>query len=578
MKPVLAGSLLALGVSVLGAPCSHAAIGDVVAVVRASSVRPAAPSAPGTMTTDEARRLAPEASLAITLSTLGYERVTALGAETGAPGTQAIRLVRFSPTRAGLDENSARLAAEKLVADGEAIAATADHNMKLFVTIPNDSDVVYQWYIDGPGDVHLPEAWDLEHGSPSVVIGILDTGVDMGHPDLASKIWTNPGEISGNGIDDDGNGYIDDVNGWDFGDNDADANPGPIFDDLGIDVGFHGTMVAGVAAAGTNNLEGIAGAGWNSKILPLKIADTAGQTLVSYAAEAILYCAGKHPGVLNMSVGTANATPAEKTLFQTVIDQAVAGNVLCVASAGNEDSSVPVVPGSCNGVLSVGATDDTDSRSSFSNSGPWVDVAAPGELMWGPICRNYPIDETSQVIYEFFFGWDTIRPYMYADGTSFSSPLTAGVCALVRAHFPTAPALGVLQHIINTGDVISYDKPIGVKVNAYQALLTPLGVDAFADLILKTEFGLSPARPSPFRSQTVLSYRLGVQAHVRLAIVDAAGRLVRSLVDEDRPAGEHTAVWDGRADDGRSAPTGLYFAVLDGLSARSVTRLVRIAR
>jgi subtilisin family serine protease len=580
MKPVLAGSLLALGVSVLGAPCSHAAIGDIVAVLRASSVRPAAPSARGTMTTDEARRLAPEASLAITLSTLGYERVTALGAETGAPGTQAIRLVRLSPTRAGLDANAASLAAQKLVDDGAAIAATADRNMKLFVTLPNDSDRVNQnqWYIDGPGNVHLPEAWDLEHGSPSVVIGILDTGVDMGHPDLASKIWTNPGEIPGNGIDDDGNGYIDDVHGWDFGDDDADANPGPLFDDIGLDEGFHGTMVAGIAAAATNNLEGIAGAGWNSMILPLKIADTAGQTLISYAAEAILYCAGKHPGVLNMSVGTATATPSEKALFQSVIDQAVAGNVLCVASAGNEDSSVPVVPGSCNGVLCVGATDYTDSRSSFSNSGPWVDVGAPGELMWGPICRNYPIDDGSQVFYEFFFGWDTFRPYMYADGTSFSSPLTAGVCALVRAHFPTAPALGVLQHIIDTGDAISYDKPIGVKVNAYQALLTPLGVGDFADLVPKTEFVLAPARPTPFSSQTVLSFRLGTGAHVRLAIVDAAGRLVRSLVDEDRPAGAHTAVWDGRADDGRAAPTGLYFAVLDGPAARSVTRLVRIAR
>src|SRR4029079_5957418 len=102
----------------------------------------------------------------------------------------------------------------------------------------------------------------------------------------------------------------------------------------------------------------------------------------------------------------------------------------------------------------------------------WVDVAAPGAGMWIPICRNYPVDETSAFIYEFFFGYDGIRPYMYADGTSYSSPLTAGVCALVRAHFPGPPAIGVITTVIATGDVIAYDKPIGRKVNAYQAVAT----------------------------------------------------------------------------------------------------------
>ena len=574
MKPVPAALVLALLALAASAPSAHAAIGDIVALVRAGSVTP---ETGASLNAGASRRLVPGTALAASLDGLGFARVTALGAET-RNGLQPVRLVRISPALGAGDEASARVAARALVARGDVLAAAADRPMKLHVTLPNDSDLVYQWSVDGPGDIHLPEAWDLEKSNASVVIGILDTGVDLGHPDLASKIWTNPGEIPGNGLDDDANGYIDDIHGWDFGNDDADPNPEPMFDELGIDIAFHGTSVAGTAAAGTDNLEGIAGSGWNAQILPLKIADAAGHTLVSYAAEGILYCANKNTGVLNMSVGTSQADSTEVALFQSVIDQAIAGNVVCVASAGNEDSTVPVVPGSCNGVLCVGATTEADTRADFSNSGPWVDVAAPGQLMWIPICRNYPIDEVSAFIYEFFFGYDGIRPYMYADGTSYSSPLTAGVCALVRAHFPTAAPVGVIQHVIQTGDAITYDKPIGRKVNAQQAVATTLAAPNLGPRFDAGTITLLGARPTPFAGGTTLAFRLGSPGTVRLVIVDAAGRRIRGLVDGATPAGLHTAPWDGLDDAGRAAPAGVYFAVLDGLESRAVSRLVRLAR
>jgi hypothetical protein len=355
-----------------------------------------------------------------------------------------------------------------------AIAAAADRALKLFVTLPNDSDLALQWSIDGLRGHSPAGAWDLEKSNASVVIGILDTGVDLGHPDLASKIWTNPGEIPANGLDDDANGYVDDVHGWDFGNDDADANPAPMFDELGIDVGFHGTSVAGTAAAGTNNLEGIAGAGWNAKILPLKVADADGHTLISYAVEGILYCANKHTGVLNMSVGTAEADSAEQALFQAVIDQAVAGNVVCVASAGNEDSTVPVFPGACNGVLCVGATTESNTRAGLLEQRPVGRRRGAGLVDVDPDLPQLPRRRDQRVHLRVLLRLRRHPPVHVRRRHLLLEPAHRGrVRARARA-LPDRSAIGVINHVIQTGDVLAFDKPIGRKVNAYLAVATTL--------------------------------------------------------------------------------------------------------
>jgi subtilisin family serine protease len=157
---------------------------------------------------------------------------------------------------------------------GEVLAASPNYRFALFFTQPSDVYLTYQWYVDDPNgaNIHLPDAWDTARGDTSVTIAIIDTGVDTGHPDLASKIWHNRDEIPGNGIDDDGNGYVDDWQGWDFGVGDNDPNPEYTSDPSGLDVGFHGTFCAGIAAAATNNGDGIAGAGWNCRIMALKVA------------------------------------------------------------------------------------------------------------------------------------------------------------------------------------------------------------------------------------------------------------------------------------------------------------------
>src|SRR5205814_61911 len=144
------------------------------------------------------------------------------------------RILRLSSSAPGFD---AVEAARALHATGRFRAACPNYKLQPFATFPNDTYLSDQWYVHDPddGDVDLPEAWDLEKGSSTITIGIMDTGVDAGHPDLTTHIWANPGEVPGDALDNDGNGYVDDVNGWDFGNDDADPNPEPILDPSGID-------------------------------------------------------------------------------------------------------------------------------------------------------------------------------------------------------------------------------------------------------------------------------------------------------------------------------------------------------
>ncbi|TET60987.1 hypothetical protein E3J48_06095, partial [Candidatus Aerophobetes bacterium] len=156
--------------------------------------------------------------------------------------------------------------------DSSVLYATPNYLFSAFGPIrpqrsPNDPYFKDQWALKNTGqnggvsdaDIHAPEAWYRSTGSREVVIAVIDTGIQIDHPDLASNIWTNPGEIAGNGIDDDNNGYIDDTHGWDFRNNDS-----SVYD--GID--WHGTHVAGIVGAVGNNGQGIAGVNWQVKIMP----------------------------------------------------------------------------------------------------------------------------------------------------------------------------------------------------------------------------------------------------------------------------------------------------------------------
>ncbi len=213
--------------------------------------------------------------------------------------------------------------------------------------------------------IHADTAWDITRGSSTVKVAVIDTGLETSHPDLAANVWTNPGEIPGNGIDDDGDGLVDDVHGWDFVNND------PVPDDL-----FgHGTACAGIIAAVQDNSLGVTGIAPLVKVIPLKACNDSGYLLDSYVVPALIYAADRGCQVISMSFYGDQVTPAERA----AIDYCWSHGCLPVAAAGNDAQVFPYYPGAYEHTLAVAAHDGSDARSWFSNFGSWVDVAAPGE-------------------------------------------------------------------------------------------------------------------------------------------------------------------------------------------------------
>jgi len=210
--------------------------------------------------------------------------------------------------------------------------------------IPNDPRFGQQWHLNNTGqggglfgaDVEASSAWDLNQGSSAITIAIVDDGVEKTHEDLAANLFVNPGEIAGNGIDDDDNGYIDDVSGWDFNNNDNDASP--------TSSDFHGTAVAGVAAARGNNSLGVTGACQNCKILPVKIFSPsfAGDTA---AGNAIRY-AGSLADVVNNSWGGGPPSSAIQSAIQSATTTGRGGKGSAVLFAtGNSASGMGLING-----------------------------------------------------------------------------------------------------------------------------------------------------------------------------------------------------------------------------------------
>ncbi|OVE34508.1 alkaline serine protease [Priestia aryabhattai] len=269
--------------------------------------------------------------------------------------------------------------------------AEPDYTLSASYT-PNDPFFPYQY---GPQKVQAPDAWDVTTSNGNIKIAIVDTGIQLNHPELSIKLWPGYNFVEGNLVPNDGNG--------------------------------HGTHVAGIAAALTENGLGIAGMAPSASLIPVRALDNSGNGLLSNIANAITYSTNAGAKVINLSLGSSQSS----ITLENAVNYAWNQGVVVIAAAGNEASSTPTYPAAYQNVIAVASTDNNDQKSDFSNFGTWVDVSAPGSTILSTYIGSY---------------------YAYLSGTSMAAPHVAGLAALLAAQGQTN--LQIRNTIQSTCDVI----------------------------------------------------------------------------------------------------------------------------
>lgn len=317
----------------------------------------------------------------------------------------------------------------------------------------NDTYFTNLWGMDNTGqsggtvdaDIDAPEAWDAITDCSSVVVGVIDSGIDYTHPDLATNVWQNPGEIASNGIDDDANGYIDDVYGWDFHNDDNDP----------MDDHSHGTHVAGTIGAIGNNSAGVAGVCWQVKLVALKFLDEHNSGWTSNAITAINYANTEGIAITNNSWGSGTYSTSLYNAIQAVQDEQI-----FVAAAGNDgtdNDALPHYPGAYNlsNIIAVTTTKHDDSQY-YNYGATTVDLGAPGYSIYSTVPYS---------IYGYYYG--------YKSGTSMATPHVTGAAALLKAYKSVLTVSQIKDALVNTGDPLSSlsGKTVsGKRLNVYNAL------------------------------------------------------------------------------------------------------------
>jgi len=354
--------------------------------------------------------------------------------------------------------------------------------------LPNDYYYDYQWYLER---IEADKAWERIKQSPEVVVAVIDTGIQVDHPDLKDNIWINQDEIPDNGQDDDRNGFIDDYQGWDFISNTSD--PSPRFEEGFTETGVsHGTIVAGIVAASTDNKIGVAGVTWKAKIMPLRVLDDGGQGGANNVIRAIDYAIRNKADIINLSfVG-----PVSSEAMRRAIRRAYEAGVIVVAAAGNEQSAgegynldeSPMYPVCYDQglkekmVIGVGGTDTLDQKVDFSSYGECVDIMAPGVSIFNTVAYNKDRQNAGQTFDKYYNG--------FWSGTSMSAPIVSGSLALIEAANPELNSEQVKEILLDNADNIDKLNPdylgkVGVgRVNVKK------GVSAALNLLNSKELNI----------------------------------------------------------------------------------------
>jgi subtilisin family serine protease len=303
--------------------------------------------------------------------------------------------------------------------------------------------------------VNAPEAWARGYTGQGITVAVIDSGVDINHPDLLGRIWRNTGEIAGNGIDDDGNGYVDDVNGWNFGLNQNNNNILPGTTSLGQG---HGTHVAGTIV-GRNNGVGITGVAYGASVMPIRLGnvnDRGSFTNPGNLASAIRYAVNNGARVINMSIGRSDSSE-----LRDAMAYAASRNVITVSSAGNSSSLSPGTPAhyATQYGLSVGAIDINRNIASFSNragsNNAMQHVVAPGVNIYSTTPGN---------------------TYGFQNGTSMAAPHVAGVVALMLSANRALTHAQVRSIVTSSASRLSQSSTGSLGVNTVTGSNIPQGI------------------------------------------------------------------------------------------------------
>ena len=411
---------------------------------------------------------------------------------------------------------------------------------------PDDPHFPDQWALEQATDIDMdaPEAWEIERGDSTIVIAILDSGINYSHEDLEHKMWVNEDEVV-DGEDTDGNGFVDDVMGWDFVDQSSgcvdpdclDEDNDPV-DGLG-----HGTHVSGIAGAETDNALGVAGVCPGCTVMPCRVCyddDGGGACGLFDVMHGLYYATDNGAHVVNMSLGQQDADCVVSYSFDAALEYADNMGVVVVAAAGNYDTNAPMCYPACYPtVIGVANLDIDGDKSDLSNYGDWVDVAAPGVS-----CHTTMLDSTS---------------YGTKSGTSIASPHVAGLAGLLLSARPDLAPADVRQIIMDSSEPVDWPAtPIAAgRVNAYNAL----AATGVGESDSTTPGRIAHASfPNPFNPVTTIAYELPRPGRVDLLVYSLSGRLVRILLNSAfQPEGSHAVPWRGRDDSGRAVASGAYF-------------------